>query len=198
MGAAPAEGVPDFFDGAALEPLALEAERLELARALAHPAVHGKGEAHLGPVPDGAGQSPPEGIEKQRLGTRAIELERGRQRQHVLDEPVIEIRHARLDGVGHAHDVGVAEKLVTEVVGELESRQRLPQGAAGRRRQRAPRVSQLAGLQAPSLYSQEPARLRRGEEAADEQVDCRSRGRLEVWRPIEAVPAEPGAGRREP
>src|SRR5215831_12603630 len=54
-------------------------------------------------------------------------------------------------------------------------------------------VTRLAGMEA-----QEAARLGRGKEPTDQQVDARRRWRLEIRRPIEAVPAERGARRREP
>ena len=81
----------------------------------------------------------------------------------MLDKPVVQEGHTRLDGVGHAHDVGVAKELVAEIVIDLESRQGLAEATPGLESQDGARVAELAGLQ-----PEEAARLGGGEEPSDQ------------------------------
>jgi hypothetical protein len=64
-------------DGARIEELAREAGCPQLRRALPYPSRHGKGEAHLGPLPDGARDPTVQRVGEERLGTFRVELEAG-------------------------------------------------------------------------------------------------------------------------
>src|SRR6266478_5879209 len=126
-----AETIPHPLDGARIEELALESGRTQFWLSLPHPSRHRKGEPHLGAIPDGARNPTIRRIEEERLGTLRIELEAGRQREHVRHEAVVEIGDAHLDGVGHAHHVPIPQELVTEIVRDIEPRESLTHPAVG-------------------------------------------------------------------
>jgi len=94
----------------------------------------------------------------------------------------------------HAHDVGVAEELVAEIVAEFEPRQGLAQvpgsrppvpGERGRRR-----------LKVTLRGAEEIPHGSAREESANEMVDARRRRRLEGGEPIEPRSRQQGPGHR--
>src|SRR5207245_9480442 len=134
-------------------------------------------------IPDLAGETITEGVQEERLRARAIQLERGGQAEHGLDEPVVEIRHPRLDGMRHAHDVGVAEELVAEIVAEFEPRQGLAQVPGSR--SRVPGERGRRRLEVTLRGAEEIPHGSAREESANEMVDARRRRPLEGGEPIE-------------
>jgi hypothetical protein len=120
MSSSLAEPVPQRQDRFLSKQPGGEGSVRELAVVLLHPSMKRKRETPLRPVPDLPRNGRVDRTEKQRLVGAAPELRPVRKTANGRNQRVVEKRHAGLDGVSHRHHVGIAEKLVSEIVRELQ------------------------------------------------------------------------------
>ena len=115
------EVVPNLVDRLVPEELRCARSRSKLAFILEHEPSERERESLLRTIPHFAWKRLGKRLYQERLVDVARELRRVRKSVHGFDEPMIEKRHPRFDGVRHAHRVGIAQQLVLQVMIELEA-----------------------------------------------------------------------------